>query len=167
MNIFKDAKLRKIIDRTFEISVLLKAFFGFFEILGGILFAISDRFITNNFIIRIAQQEITEDSNDLIANFLIKSADSLANGSQVFAVVYLIFHGVVNIFLAVSLLKNKLWAYPWAMALFSGFIIYQIYRYFHTYSLELLFLMIFDAFIVFIIWLEYKRKKTPINKKVE
>ncbi len=159
MNIFKIAKIRKAIDRTFEISVLLKAFFGFFEILGGILFAVSDRFIMNNFIISIAQQEIAQDPNDLIANFLIKSANNLANGTQVFAVVYLIFHGVVNIFLAISLLKNKIWAYPWAMALFSFFVIYQVYRYFHTYSFELLFLMLFDVFIVFIIWLEYKRKK--------
>ena len=107
----------------------------------------------------MAQQEIAGDPDDIIAKFLIKSADNLANGSQIFAVVYLIFHGVVNIFLAVSLLKNKIWAYPWAMALFSGFVIYQVYRYFHTYSLSLLFLMLFDIFIVFIIWLEYKRKK--------
>ncbi|MEK7562591.1 MAG: DUF2127 domain-containing protein [Patescibacteria group bacterium] len=159
MNIFKGAKSKKIIDRTFEISVLLKAFFGFFEILGGILFAISDKFILNNFIIHMAQQEIAEDPSDLIANFLIKSADNLANGTQIFAVVYLIFHGAVNIFLAVSLLKNKIWAYPWAMGLFSGFVIYQVYRYFHTYSLSLLFLMLFDVFIIIIIWLEYKRKK--------
>ncbi|MEK7080258.1 MAG: DUF2127 domain-containing protein [Patescibacteria group bacterium] len=162
MKIFKVARIRKVIDRTFEISVLLKAFFGFFEILGGILFSISDRFIMNNFIISMAQQEIAEDQNDLIANFLIKSANNLANGTQVFAVVYLIFHGVINIFLAVFLLKNKTWAYPWSMALFSLFIIYQVYRYFHTYSFELLFLMLFDVFIVFIIWLEYKRKKKAI-----
>lgn len=159
MNIFRSVKIRKLVDRTFEISVLLKAFFGFFEILSGILFTISDRFILNNFIILMAQQEITEDPNDAIAKFLIKSADNLANGSQVFAVVYLIFHGVVNIFLAAALLKNKIWAYPWAMALFSGFVIYQVYRYFHTYSLSLLFLMIFDIFIISVIWLEYKRKK--------
>ena len=159
MNIFKTVKIKKIINRTFEISVLLKAFFGFFEILSGILFTISDRFILNNFIILMAQQEIAGDPDDIIAKFLIKSADNLANGSQIFAVVYLIFHGVVNIFLAVSLLKNKIWAYPWAMALFSGFVIYQVYRYFHTYSLSLLSLMLFDIFIVFIIWLEYKRKK--------
>ena len=162
MKIFKIVKIRKAIGRTFEISVLLKAFFGFCEILGGILFAISDRFIMNNFIISMAQQEIAEDPNDLIANFLIKSANSLANASQVFAVVYLVFHGAINIFLAVFLLKNKIWAYPWSMFFFSLFIIYQAYRYFHTYSIELLFLMLFDAFIVFIIWLEYKRKKKAI-----
>lgn len=159
MDILKVLKSKRLIDRTFEISVLLKAFFGFFEILGGIFFAISDRLILNNFLISMAQKEISEDPNDIIANFVIKSANNLANGTQVFAVVYLIFHGVVNIFLAAALLKNKIWAYPWAMFLFSMFVIYQVYRYFHTYSFELLFLMLFDVFIIFIIWLEYKRKK--------
>lgn len=154
--------IKKLIDKTFEIGILIKSFFGIFEILAGILFAISDRFIMNNFIILMAQQEIAGDPNDLIANFLIKSANSIANASQVFAVIYLIFHGVVNIFLAVALLKNKIWAYPFAIAGFGAFIIYQVYKYFHTLSPMLLILILFDVFIVFIVLLEYRKKKRKL-----
>lgn len=154
----RKVSIKKIIDRTFEIGILIKSFFGFFEVLTGIIFAISDRFIMNNFIILMAQQEIADDPNDFVANFLIKSASSIANGSQIFAVIYLIFHGVVNISLAIALLKNKIWAYPWAMAGFGFFIIYQVYRYFHTHSFLLLLLTLFDIFIIFIILLEYRRK---------
>jgi uncharacterized membrane protein len=68
----------------------------------------------------------------------------------------LVFHGAVNIFLAVALLKNKMWAYPWAISGFCLFAIYQIFRYFHTYSLLLLILTIFDIFIISLVWMEYK-----------
>ena len=112
----------------------------------------------------MAQQEILEDPNDFIANYLIKTANYFASGSHIFAVVYLIFHGLVNISLAIALLKDKIWAFPWATAGFGFFIIYQVFRYFHTYSLLLLFLTVFDILIVLIIFLEYNKKKlTRLN----
>jgi len=149
---------RKTIDKVFEIGVLIKFFFGLFEILAGILLAISGRLITDNFIISLAQQEIAEDPNDLIANYLINLSGNLAAGAHFFAIFYLLFHGVVNIFLVITLLKSKIWGYPWIMAGFSYFIIYQTYRYFHTHSLMLLFLTAFDIFVVTIIYLEYRSK---------
>lgn len=142
----------------FDIGVLLKALFGFFEISAGVLLAVSGKLVLNNFIISLAQQEIADDHDDLIANFLINSANSFYYDAHLFAIIYLIVHGVVNMFLAISLLKNKIWAYPWAIGCFGGFMVYQVYRYFHTYSPMLLILTLFDAFIVSVIWLEYKRK---------
>ena len=152
-------KINKLIDKIFELIILIKSFFGFFEVLTGIVFAISGRLIIDNLIIALAQQEIAEDPNDFLSNYLIKLSSDLSTGANIFAVVYLISHGVVNIFLAVALLKNKIWAYPWAMAGFGIFIIYQVFRYFHTHSLLLLALTLFDIFVVFIILLEYRRKK--------
>lgn len=149
---------KKLIDKIFELGILIKSFFGFFEILAGFVLAISGRLAINNLIIALTQQEIAEDPNDFFANYLIKASNNFSAGGHIFAVIYLIFHGVVNIFLATALLKNKIWAYPWALAGFSFFIIYQIFRYFHTHSLLLLLLTIFDIFIVLIILLEYRKK---------
>jgi len=154
----KNVFSKKLIDRTFEIGVLIKSMFGIFEILAGIFFATPGRLITNNLILSLTQQEISEDPKDFFANYLIKAANVLSPGINFFAVVYLIFHGVVNIFLAIFLLKNKIWAYPWAIIGFSLFIIYQIYRYYHTHSQLLMILTVFDIFIVLIVFVEYKRK---------
>lgn len=156
----------KLLDRAFEIGVLIKAFFGIFEILGGIFFAFSGEKIINNFIIFITQQEIINDPNDIIANYLIRLSENFSLGTQIFAVFYLLFHGIVNIFLGVVLLKDKIWAYPLAIQLFCVFLIYQIYRYLHTFSFVMLFLIIFDIFIILIIWLEYKRHRKRIAKKL-
>ena len=155
--IFKISK--RILDKIFELVISIKAFFGFFEILAGIVFAISGKLAINNFIINLAQQEILEDKYDFITNYLITITNNISAGTYIFAVIYLIFHGIVNIFLVASLMKNKIWAYPSAVIGFSLFLIYQVFRYFHTHSIFLLFLIVFDFFIVIIVLLEYKRQK--------
>ena len=153
---------KKLIDKAFEIGILIKSLFGIFEILAGAVFAISGKLIINNIIIAFTEQEIINDPGDVISNYLVSALHSFSAGSYLFTVIYLIFHGIINLFLGISLLKNKIWAYPWAVAGFGAFIIYQTYRYFHTYSPMLLILTIFDIFVVLIILLEYKRKNIKL-----
>lgn len=160
----KVLKFYKLLYKVFETSVLIKAIYGFFEILGGILFLISGRKIIDNLAVFWIQHEILQDPQDLIANYFIKVSNDFSASTYFFASFYLIFHGSINILLAVALFKEKLWAFPTYIFLFGFFTIYQVYRYFHTRSLLLLFLIIFDIFIILIIFLEYRRQ---IAKKVK
>ena len=146
---------KKTIDKIFEIGVLIKALFGFVEILTGLAIALAGKLIVDNLLIALTQQEILEDPHDRVASALIK----IGNSFSLFAIVYLIFHGVMNIFLVMALLKKKFWAYYLAIAAISFFIVYQIYRYFHIYSIILLCLTVFDIFFVAIIFLEYRKLK--------
>jgi len=59
--------------------------------------------------------------------------------------------------LVTGLLLRQRWAYPAAIVAFLFFLIYQLYRYTHTYSPELLVLSAFDVFIIVLTWLEYGR----------
>ena len=150
--------VRKLIDKIFDVGVLLKALFGFFEILGGILITVSGGRIINNFLIDMAMDEIARDPNDFLATHFINWSVGIYSDARFFAIFYLLIHGAINIFLAAALLRNKIWAYPWAVAGFGAFIFYQLYKYIHTHSSLILFLTIFDIFIVLVIYLEYKRK---------
>jgi len=150
---------RKIVDKTFEVGILAKSIFGIFEVLAGIVLAISGKLIVNNLIIALTQKEIADDPSDLFSSFLIKMGNNYLLSGNIFAVFYLIFHGVINICLAIALLKNKIWAYPWAMGGFGIFIIYQLYRFLFTHSVLLMLLTLFDLFIVSIILLEYNSKR--------
>ena len=150
---------KKLVDKIFEIGILLKAVFGFFEILGGILFIFSRDWLVNNLFLLLAKAEIAEDPNDFFAGYLAKLVANLAFGRQIFAILYLLFHGVINIFLAISLAKGKVKTYPAVIAVLCGFIFYQIYKYLHTFSLPLLALTLFDIFFVVVVWLEYRKKK--------
>jgi len=155
---------KKVIDEIFDVGILLKFLHGFFELLTGIFLVTPGRIVADNLVIAITRAEIAEDPSDLIANYLIHVTGNVAGGVNFFVVFYLLLHGIVNTALAFALLKNKMWAYPWAIAIFGLFIVYQIYRYLHTYSLLLLFLTIFDIFIVAVIWLEYNNKKKKSKK---
>ena len=157
-NIVKNKLYRKFVDEGFEIGVILKAVIGFFEVSAGMLLAISGKIIVNNLILILTQQEISEDPKDIFANYLIKALKNLSGDMHMFAIIYLIFHGVLNIFLSIFLLKGKHWAYPVAIGLFSMFLIYQAYKCFYSHSLLLLALTIFDAFVILFIFLEYRKK---------
>ena len=156
---------KKLIDRFFEIGIWGKFLIGIFEFLAGVIYWISGPVILNQFIIFLAQQEVAEDPNDVVVIYLAKMAGALSVGTHIFAIVYLIFHGAINIFLVVALAQNKTWAYHSALTGFSAFIVYQFYRYSYNHSLLLLFLTFFDIFIVTMIFLEYrgKRKVKPVK----
>jgi uncharacterized membrane protein len=78
---------------------------------------------------------------------------------------YLLTHGVVKIVLVYGLLRERLWSYPVSFVVFSGYIIYQLYRFTFTHSLLLIVLSIFDAFILTLAVHEYRlvRRNLPTH----
>lgn len=162
-NFLKLSRIRRLIGTVFETGVLIKSFIGVFELLGGVLFAFSGDLVANNFIIYMAQQEVAEDPNDFIATHVISAANDLQPNANIFPVIYLISHGIINILLSMALFRNKMWAFPLAIFGFGFFIVYQIYRYLHTYSLALLALTLFDIFLLVFVWLQYKNRTARVK----
>jgi uncharacterized membrane protein len=158
----KNIFTKKVIDRIFEIGLFGKFLIGVLEFSAGIIYWISGQVILNRFLIFLANQEAAEDPNDFVVNYFTKIAGALSVGTHVFAIAYLIFHGLINILLVIILFRDKLWAYHWAMVGFTTFVVYQIYRYFYTGSLLLLFLTAFDVFIILFILIEYRKKRKAL-----
>src|SRR5262249_3023398 len=74
--------------------------------------------------------------------------------------VYLLSHGIAKVVLVALVLRDKLWAYPWLIALLLAFIAYQLYRITVVhFSIGLTLLSIFDAFLVWLTWREYRSKR--------
>lgn len=140
----------------FLVSVWLKGIDGFLELAGGIaLFAANPGLILH--IVRfLTQDEITEDPRDLIANALRHSARHLTFATEHFMAIYLLVHGVVKVVLVWGLLARFLVAYPISMAIFAGFIIYQLYRYTFTHGAGLLLLSALDVAVIAFVFLEYR-----------
>lgn len=141
----------------FNISVIAKGIDGALEIIGGLLlfFVSPDRISAA---IRIlTQHELSEDSRDLVATYLLNSTHSLTKGVAMFTAAYLLWHGLVKAGLVAGLLLKRRWAYPAAIVAFFLFVVYQIYRYTHTHAPALLALSIVDVFVIILTWIEYKR----------
>jgi len=164
MNIHEIWRNEKYVHRLFDISLIFKGLLAVIETIGGFLILfISQQFIIN-FILSITQGELSEDSKDFISNFLITSAQHLSISSQYFIAFYLLSHGIIKGFLVLNLFKEKLWAYPLAMSIFSLFGIYQIYEFFRTGSLWLLALTVLDIIVIALTLHEYRYMKRTGTK---
>jgi uncharacterized membrane protein len=151
-NLLEEKKIHLI----FTISLILKGAFALFESLGGILAYFVSQQSLLNFVGAITEGELMEDPRDLIANYLLQSAQHLSISSQHFIAFYLLSHGVIKLFLIIGLLTRKLWCYPSSILVFGLFIIYQLYRFSYTHSIWLLFITILDAVVIWLTWHEWK-----------
>lgn len=145
--------------------MLLKAADGVLEIIGGTVLLI----VTPSTIDRIARQltahELSQDPHDRIAQFILHTTGHLSSGATLFAAVYLLSHGVAKVVLVVLVMRDKLWAYPWLIALLGAFIAYQLYvLIFVAFSWSLTALTAFDVVLVWLTWREYQARRTPNAK---
>jgi uncharacterized membrane protein len=133
---------------------------GALELVGGIvLWIISPRQIVD--VVRwLTYGELTEDPRDLIANYLRRTANHFSLGAEHFLAIYLLVHGIVKLFVVVALFRNRLWAYPVAIFVFGGFILYQTYQFALTHSAGLIVLTVFDLIVIWLIWLEFRAIKS-------
>jgi uncharacterized membrane protein len=146
-----------ITHHLFNFSIIAKGVDGVLETIGGImLFFISPKQI-HAIVQRITQHELSKDHRDIIASYLLNSTSHLTKGVTTFAAMYLLWHGVVKIGLVAALMMKLKWAYPAAIAAFTIFLGYQLYRYSHTHSPELLVLSVLDILVIILTWLEYQR----------
>ncbi len=153
-NIFKQ---KNIVHVSFEIGLILKGIHGLAEIIGSVLLL----FLTPDRLDRLTRfltkHELSEDPRDKVANFLIALSSSFSISTQHFAVFYLMSHGIIKFVLVLLLWRRKLWAYPLTIVSLILFIAYQIYRYTFSQSVFLIVLSIFDAAMIALTYLEYKR----------
>jgi uncharacterized membrane protein len=150
----------RVRELLFRCSIVLKGLNAAFEIVGGIALW----FISPQQIVRwtnlLTRGELTEEPRDFISNYLRHAAGRISLSGEHFVIAYLLAHGVIKMFLVIALLEDKLWGYPAAMAVFGGFMLYQVYLLALYGGLGLLTLTIFDAFVVVLIWLEYRALKS-------
>ncbi|MFA6227065.1 MAG: DUF2127 domain-containing protein [Candidatus Paceibacterota bacterium] len=154
----------KKIFRIFEISLWLKGLNALSEILGGIAVLLVNKAYIITLVLTLTQNELSDDPNDLVGLFIVNSVSSFAMSSQTFFSIYLLVHGILKVFVIAGLLMNRLWAYPASIVVFSGFIIYQSYRYYFIHSGWLLALTIFDIFIVYLVIHEYRVRRKTLHK---
>jgi uncharacterized membrane protein len=152
-------KPKDALDRLFEIGIILKGLNGLAELLGGLLLLFVTPTDIHHLVTTLTQGELSEDPNDVVARYLLHTANGLTGNAVIFGAVYLLVHGAVKIVLVVALLLNKLWAYPSMIIVLLIFIGYQLYRIALEPSAGLIALTVFDALIVALTSREYRRQR--------
>lgn len=145
-----------IIHFTFDIGLLLKAIEAFLEIAAGIALIFITPTVMKNMASFIEEYIINAPMAETLAKFVF----SYSIDVQRFIVFYMLSHGIVKMVVIIMLWRQKLWAYPISVAMFSFFIVYQLYHYETIHSSILILLTVLDIIMIVLTILEYKRLKT-------
>lgn len=156
---------RTLLDKTYEIGIIIKGIDGTLELLGGILILT----LSSNTILKITDflttNELNQDPNNFIATHIVKLGDHLANGQNIFAAAFLLTHGLVKVVMVTCLLLNKMWAYPWSLGILTLFLVYQIYALIVSPTLGMAYLTVLDTLIIYLVYREWQQQKLiAINK---
>jgi uncharacterized membrane protein len=90
------------------------------------------------------------------------SSGEISSGTQRYAALYLVVHGLSKIILSICLLRNQRWAYPASMLALLAFVIFQSYQLCLGYSFGLALLTVYDTILIWLIWMEYQAVKKMI-----
>lgn len=145
---------RNLLRHSFRAGITLKGIDGLLEGLAGILLVFHPDII-RRIGVKLWISETLHDPTPL-APHLAHASEKLANASPHFAAAYLLAHGIAKVALVAALWTDKIWAYPLAIAGFSGFVVWEILRFTHTHSVALIFLTLFDLAVIGLIWMEYR-----------
>lgn len=153
-------RLSPPLDKTFKIALVLKGLDGVLEVVGGILLLFLSPHAIEYLARMLTAHELSQDPHDLIARYLLHTTSHLTTSTTLFGAIYLLSHGASKLVLVVLVLRGKLWAYPWLIALLLLFIGYQLYRLTAVhFSWGLTALTIFDAVLAWLTWREYRSRR--------
>jgi uncharacterized membrane protein len=147
----------------FQLSLLCKAVFAAAETLAGIgAFFVTQQFVFT-LVERLTRAGLFQHPHDLIANYLYTSAQHFSLSTRNFTAAYLLSHGVIKLWLIVGLLRERLWYYPLAIAVFGLFVVYQLYRFNLSHSPWLVLITLVDIVVIGLTWHEYRYVRRSLD----
>ncbi len=146
----------------FKLSMWWRIIYGILRlILGTSLLRLNGQPLSE-FIYTLMSHEITGRTTDAVLGKIYTLFETHDFTVTYFIAGYFIFWGSIDIVLSICLLKRIRTVFPIAMALVALFICYGAFRFTHTHSLILLFVIILDIGILYLMNYEYKRLKNSI-----
>lgn len=143
----------------FRLGMWWRIFYGLIRFLSGLALLRMIGTPLSDIFFRIMRTELVEDPSDRFVQVVGHALHQHSYEVTFFLAFYFIFWGVVDIWLSISLLRHQTWAFPVSLVLITVFVIYGIFRFFHTHSLVLLVVILVDIVLIRLIWQEYQRMR--------
>lgn len=145
----------------FQAAIAFKGLDGIVQLLGGLALLIipsSQQQLAATWLRYVLLRNV-DDPNSRFAQWLSRLITDLGgsgSSTHVFAVVYLLAHGLIQIVLVWALFRRILLAYPVAAVAVAGLGIYELVRFFTAHSWLMLPLAVLEAGVCLLIVREYK-----------
>jgi uncharacterized membrane protein len=148
----------------FEAGILLKGIFAFGELVAGCALLVVGSAGVQRLAEAITFHEISEDPSDPLAMAVLKLAHGDSVATNTFFGLYLGSHGLIKLVTVLALWLRIPAAYPLAMIVFAGFIVYQMHRYATTHSPAMLALSVLDVVVIWLTWREWRTmRQEPVG----
>ena len=148
----------------YRVAIAIKGFDGLVELVSGLGLLISPGLVHAilTFVSGTASNHNGKISH-FITTYVARLDGELAKSGLTFLIVFLIGHGVVKLALVYCLLRDIVKAYPYALAILVGFLLYQLYVLVQDPSnIGMWLFTILDTIIIYLVWDEWRellRKK--------
>lgn len=152
---------KTLLDKAYFAGVAIKGFDGLVELLAGLILL-----ITPTLAHTVLQHVLHESQHHhgLVGQWLTRyvgqlDTDLTKSGLTVI-IIFLLLHGIVKLVLVYCLLKEILWAYPYALAILTAFLVYQAYILVRHPTIGIGLFVVLDVIIIGLVWREYKVLQT-------
>lgn len=145
----------RMVHFMFRLSLAIKGIFAFGEILAGFLLVYFTPPRVRELIHAFLATEFGREYIHFWKDYLLDFGYTYTIGTQLFAIFYLVSHGVIKFVVIMLLWRELLWAYPLSVASLVGFIVYQLYRYQFTHSIMLIVLTVLDIILIILTFVEF------------
>lgn len=146
----------RVLHQLFEASLALKGLFAGLEGIAGLGLLLTPGGAILHFVDWLTRAELAEDPQDLMAALVLRLADGMAADAQGFYAVYLLSHGLLKLAMVGALALRVRVAYPLAIVVLAGFVVYQMHRYAVGGGLGLIGLSLLDAAMIWLTWREWR-----------
>jgi uncharacterized membrane protein len=158
-DIKKYSKFENVLHQIFEFGIFLKGFNGVWETTSGFFILFLSKETISKLFYWLADKEMFEYPRDFFINLSLKFLENLSHSTKTFIATYILIHGLLNLFLAIQLYRDKVWAYLATISITVVLIFYQVHRIILHHSPVLIVVTIFDILFTILTWHEYNRKK--------
>lgn len=148
-------RIERDLHDAFLIGIALKGASALLETVLGVLLMYTH--VVTNFVLTLTTYALIEDPDNFFATHL-RALAAVSPQAQFLGGLYLLLHGAVKCALMLGLWLDKAWAYPASIVVMLLFMFYEVVRFFETYSLAYLALILFDAIVVGLIIHEYRHQ---------
>lgn len=152
-------KKSKPLDGVFYASLLLKGIDGLIEAVVALVILFFNPPRMQHIIDLVGQGAIAQHHHQLFLGITHYVTTNYTDNVRYFLVIYLLIHAAIKLVSVVGLLMDKRWAYPFALITLGILVLYQLHEIFFVKpSVFMILLTVFDLFILWLIWREYKQR---------
>ena len=139
----------------FEASLILKGLFAAAESLGGLGLSLTPNAAIITLVSWLTRHDLTQQPTANMALWVQHLTEIFPIEVQHFYAFYLLAHGAVKFIMVIMLARRILWAYPGAMVLLTGFVIYQLTEFVTHGSYTFLALAFLDTIMIVLVYREW------------